>query len=270
MSSSDQSRPSLLRRAALMLLLGMPGVLAVAVHTAYATPAAALPPGLSRSLLAVSAVVNSLIVLVPACFLGAYTAPKVGLRVYLLDRLRSGDPVWARLRPELRLAGLVGVVGALAIIAIDVALAPFIAAELPQSVVAGPTPSLLDVLAFVPVRFLYGGITEEILLRFGLLSTLAFAGWYVTGRRGMGPSSTVMWAAIVVSALLFGAGHLPALAQQVALTPLLVARTILLNAILGVAFGWLYWRRSLEAAMAAHVAAHVPLTLLALAQVALL
>jgi len=268
--SSDQPRGSLLRRAGFMLLVGLPGVIAVAAHTALATPATAIPPGLSRPLLAVSAIINSFIILVPACLLGAYAAPKVGLRSYLLDRLRTGDPVWPRLRPELRLAAILGIVGSIAIIAIDAALAPFIAVDLPQSAVTATRPTYTDVLLFVPVRFLYGGITEELLLRFGLMSTIAFVGWYVTGRRSMGPSSTIMWGAIVVSAVLFGVGHLPALAQQVGLTPLLIVRTILLNAILGVAFGWLYWRRSLEAAMAAHVAAHVPLTLLALVQVALL
>lgn len=270
MSPSDSSYASLLRRAGFMLLVGFPGVVAVAAYTAYATPAASIPPGLSRQLLAVSAIINSLIILVPACLLGAYTAPKVGLRSYLLDRLDTGDPVWPRLRPELRLAALIGVVGSIVILVIDVALSPFIATELPQSAITAPRPTITDVLLFVPVRFLYGGITEELLLRFGLMSTLAFVGWYVTSRRSLEPSSTIMWAAIVVSALLFGVGHLPALAQQVGLTPLLIVRTILLNAILGVAFGWLYWRRSLEAAMAAHIAAHVPLTLAALAQTLLM
>ncbi|MFC6976650.1 type II CAAX prenyl endopeptidase Rce1 family protein [Halomicroarcula sp. GCM10025709] len=79
-----------------------------------------------------------------------------------------------------------------------------------------------------------------------------------------------MWAAIVVSAVLFGVGHLPALAQSVSLTPALIARTVLLNAVAGVLFGWLYWRRSLEAAMVAHASFHVPLVVLSLVQVALL
>lgn len=269
MVSTERSPPSLFRRAGLMLLLGLPGVLAVTAHTAYATPATAIPPGLSRTLLAVSALGNSLILLVPACLLGAYAAPKVGLRSYLIDRLRMGDSVWTRLRSEIQLATSIGIVGSIAIIALDVALSPFIAADLPASAITATRPTITDILLFVPVRFLYGGITEELLMRFGLMTTTVFVGWYVTGRKGIGPSTLIMWTAIVVSALLFGVGHLPALAQQVELTPLLIVRTILLNAILGLAFGWLYWRRSLEAAMVAHVAAHVPLTVVALLQVAI-
>jgi membrane protease YdiL (CAAX protease family) len=99
------------------------------------------------------------------------------------------------------------------------------------------------------------------------MSALALGGWVLAGRRGDAPGPGVAWAAIGVSAVLFGVGHLPALAQAVGLTPALIARTVLLNAVAGVAFGWLYWRRSLEAAMVAHAAFHVPLVALSLVQV---
>ncbi len=46
-----------------------------------------------------------------------------------------------------------------------------------------------------------------------------------------GPQPAVVWAAIIVSAALFGLGHLPALAQTVDLTPALVVRTVPLNAV---------------------------------------
>jgi membrane protease YdiL (CAAX protease family) len=48
-----------------------------------------------------------------------------------------------------------------------------------------------------------------------------------------------------------------------------VARTVLLNAVAGVLFGWLYWRGRLEAAMVAHASFHVPLVILSLLQVTL-
>lgn len=65
------------------------------------------------------------------------------------------------------------------------------------------------------------------MLRFGLMSVLVFVGWHITGRRADGPQPTVVWAAIVIAAVLFGLGHLPALAQSVELTPALVMRTVL-------------------------------------------
>ncbi|MGM0371171.1 MAG: CPBP family glutamic-type intramembrane protease [Halobacteriota archaeon] len=147
---------------------------------------------------------------------------------------------------------------------------PFIAQDLPQTVIGANRPTVMSVLAYVPVRILYGGITEELMLRFGLLSMVAFVAWRVTGRRTNNPGPGVMWTAIVVSAVLFGVGHLPALAQAITLTPALVVRTVLLNAVAGILFGWLYWQKSLEAAMVSHASFHIPLVVLSLVQVALL
>lgn len=56
---------------------------------------------------------------------------------------------------------------------------------------------------------------------------------------------------------------------DVALAPF-SARTIHLNANAGIVFRWLYRRRSLEAAMVAHTAFHVPLAAASVVQVALL
>ena len=72
----------------------------------------------------------------------------------------------------------------------------------------------------------------------------------------------MVWTAIVLAALLFGIAHLPAMAALVALTPLIVIRTVLLNALGGLLFGWLFWQRSLEVAMVAHAAFHVGLFVL--------
>jgi hypothetical protein len=38
------------------------------------------------------------------------------------------------------------------------------------------------------------------------------------------------------------------------LTPVVILRAVGLNALLGLVFGWLFWRRSLEHAMIAHIA----------------
>jgi len=112
------------------------------------------------------------------------------------------------------------------------------------------------------MRLLYGGITEEILLRWGVMAPIAFGLWWVRNRIGERmeePPAAVLWVAIVASAVAFGVGHLSALAPTFDLTPVLVVRTVLLNAIVGVALGWLFWRRSLETAMVAHAAFHVVL-----------
>jgi len=112
----------------------------------------------------------------------------------------------------------------------------------------------------VPIlaRVLYGGITEEVLLRWGLMTALVWLWWrLVQGRRGS-PRTIDYWLAIVVSALLFGAGHLPAAAMLVGeLTGDVVLFVVGANTAFGLVFGYLFWRYGLEAAMIAHVSAHV-------------
>jgi len=260
--SPNTATASFRRRFAATFAAGVPGVLAVSAWVYATTDPADVPAGLALSTYAASAVVNSLLLLAVACALGAYTAHRVGFESYLARRAQGDETVWSRLRAELPLAVGLGVAGGVVIVALDVALAPLVGADLAALTAAQET--LGSVLAYAPVRFLYGGVTEELLLRYGLLSLLAFAGWKLTGSRESGPSGAVVWVAIVVSAVLFGVGHLPALAASVDLTPALVARTVLLNAIGGVVFGWLYWQHSLEAAMVAHAAFHVPLLALSL------
>ncbi|MAM62028.1 CPBP family glutamic-type intramembrane protease [Maritimibacter sp. UBA3975] len=99
----------------------------------------------------------------------------------------------------------------------------------------------------------YGGIVEELMLRYGLLTALFWAAWKI-GRQTLRP--VVAWVLIAVVAVLFGLGHLPAMMTLGPLDAALIARTILLNAALGLVYGWLYWRRGLEARMVAHMATH--------------
>jgi hypothetical protein len=110
---------------------------------------------------------------------------------------------------------------------------------------------------------LYGGLTEELMMRWGLLSLLAWIGWRALQRGRGEPRSAIMGSAIVVAAVLFGVGHLGAVAAQLPLTTPLILRTVALNAVGGIVFGWLFWRRSLEAAMVAHATGHVVFTLFA-------
>lgn len=258
------------KRFGVALLLGIPGIVALVGYIYFTTPETAVPSGLSLPLLAVLSAVNPLLLLSVACLFGAYAAPRVGLQSYVIDRTGTGDGIWQRLRSDIGLAVGIGIIGGILIVVLDAVMMPFVAQDLPQSVIGATRPTVLDVFAYVPVRFLYGGITEELMLRFGLMSVLVFVGWRITGTRADGPQPAVVWAAIVIAAVLFGLGHLPALAQSVDLTPALIVRTVLLNAVAGVLFGWLYWRRSLEGAMVAHASFHVPLVVLSLVQVALL
>src|SRR5207245_9186175 len=97
----------------------------------------------------------------------------------------------------------------------------------------------------------YGGIVEEILVRWGLLTAFVV----VARRAGV---SAPFWPANVIAALVFGALHFPSLAlAQIPLTGAVIAHVLLANGIAGVVFGWMFRRRGLEGAMVAHGSADV-------------
>ncbi len=68
-----------------------------------------------------------------------------------------------------------------------------------------------------------------------------------------------MWGAIIAAAILFGLGHLPITSSITAITPIVIARAIILNGIGGLVFGWLYWKKGLTYAMACHFTADIVL-----------
>lgn len=106
-------------------------------------------------------------------------------------------------------------------------------------------------------RVLYGGITEELLLRWGAMTLLVWLAWRFLQRRQDAPRAGYVWLAIVASALLFGAGHLPAVAVHLdTWTPEVVLFVMGANGVFGVLFGYLFWRYGLEAAMIAHALTH--------------
>lgn len=111
-------------------------------------------------------------------------------------------------------------------------------------------------------RFLacfYGGLDEEILMRLFLLSFVIWL-FRLIGRGAAASRATaVFWASNLLVALAFGAGHLPLAARLAPLVPSLVAMVISLNAIAALGFGYLYWKRGLEAAILAHFCADIVL-----------
>jgi hypothetical protein len=110
-------------------------------------------------------------------------------------------------------------------------------------------------------RFLYGGLTEEILIRFGVMTFVVWLLVQISGKL----NPLIYWIGILISAIVFGVGHLPIVFTMVKTpTVALVIYIIFGNAVGGIVFGWLYWKKGLETAMIAHVFAHIIMLVAAL------
>jgi membrane protease YdiL (CAAX protease family) len=180
--------------------------------------------------------------------LGLLIAPDSGLGAPLVEALLTGKPLTTQVQRIIPPALILGVVCATLALLLEITL---FWPRLPQAMRTFPIPALWK-------RFLacfYGGITEELLCRLFLFSWLAWLiGLAWSGPAGR-PAAGAFWLANVLAAVIFGLAHLPATATQVRLTPLLIGRAILLNSLLGVAAGYLFWQYGLEAAMLAHFSA---------------
>jgi len=209
-------------------------------------------PPVMTPFLKVLSLVQPAVFLTLAVIAGAFTASKVGLRAPVCEALASGGSWRDGLRGQ-TIPGLVGaVIGTAGILASVTLIKPLLPPGVAERIAA-----LGDSMP-LPTRFLYGGFTEEVLLRWGLMSAIAWAVWRVFARQRDVPPSSCIVAAIVVSALIFGAGHLP-LAFFLVPEPSaeLVVFVIAANSWFGLVAGWLYWKRGLESAIIAHVATHV-------------
>ncbi len=241
---------------ALLLVAGLVGVLAVLPFvldllgsSAFGqTPAPAMPVPL---LVALTLLQNGVLLAV-VILIGMILSARVGLRMPLIFAWAS-----AGRRPNLKTIALPGILVGAATGAAMVSLeALFFLRHLPKTLVPlFEIPLWKRLLAGV----LYGGITEELLMRLFLVSLVAWLlGKLLRTQEGT-PTPVAFWTAIVFVAILFGLGHLPITAAITPLTPLLIARALLLNGVAGVAFGFLYWRYGLEAAMLGHMSVHLVL-----------
>lgn len=234
-----------LRLALVVWTAGMPGVVALAW---------ALAPRLSAEtgwpaqpwVMGVVGAAQSAAMLAMAAAAGAALAPRVGLRSPWFLAVATQRWPQVQWRRDLGAAVAGGLVGAGVIVAFH-AFAP------PQ--LAGVRTGL-DLPLWA--RVLYGGVTEEILLRWGLMSLILWALWRLAQRGTGAPKVALVACAVAGSALAFGAGHLPVAAELTGgLTPQLGAYIVAGNALFGLVAGYLFWRHGLESAMLAHALAHV-------------
>ena len=112
-------------------------------------------------------------------------------------------------------------------------------------------------ISYLIAAVIYGAVIEEVMLRLFWMTLVVFVLWKVFGRKHARPSTAILITANIIAALLFAAGHLPATAQLMGLTPMIIFRCFLLNGGLGLLFGWLYRKYGLRYAMIAHGGCHI-------------
>jgi hypothetical protein len=203
---------------------------------------AAQPPLSPLALLALQ-VVQLLLLCALAAYVGVRFAPRAELDAPWLRAFAEGRDRPPGFGSAVIEAAAVGSITAIAVTAVAVMLR----GSLPQGLWR-PVPGGFWTRAS---SAFYGGIVEETLVRWGLLTTLFALARRIGVREAFWPSNLAV-------ALVFGALHLPSVAfARIPITSPVVAHVLLANGIAGMVFGWMFRRRGLEAAMVSHGAADV-------------
>lgn len=188
----------------------------------------------SKQVIIIVAMLQTAVMTGIATIVGSWASPKVGLNKPIIYNRKS-----------IAAAVVIGLVSASLIV-------------IPEKLVFAEVLGLEDKFEFSWLYFLgsvlYGGIIEEILLRFGLMTLII---WIASKMTKSTNSNGIYIAGIVIAALLFAAGHLPATAQMLGLSQVSVIRTLFLNFLPGIGFGYLYWKHGLAYAMLGHISTHV-------------
>jgi len=233
-----------------LLLVDIPAVIALVPF----------PPGsevpVITPTLKILSLVQPAVILVGALLIGIFLAPKVGLSSPVAEALAAGREVVPALRPQV-VPGLVGgLIGGSLILLSAAIFKPFLSTA--TLVLIGKFARIMPILT----RVLYGGIIEELLLRWGLMTFLVWVVWRLFQKRQARPTSTSVIAAILISSFIFGVGHLPvALGLVQETTAALIMFVIVANSAFGVVAGYLYWKYGLESAIIAHMCCHVVLAI---------
>ncbi len=211
----------------------------------------------------IGAVINSL-AFAPLLALGLFLAGRAGLGAPILSGWLRGEPVRERLRATFWPSIAIGL-GASATLALmaEYVFGPPLNAEIARLkitlVAGGHPPAWQGFLAAFN-----GSISEELMLRLVVLSTLAWLGGRLFHTVDGRPTLAVLWVATFLSATLFAVAHLPAAAAiGLPMDALVITRTLTLNALAGIVFGWLYWKRGLESAILAHFCSDIVVAVIA-------
>lgn len=233
--------------ALILLLLGFIGVLSL-LTSAFSTEN--LPPEVlamfSPEQLRYLSLVNPAVLTLLAVIIGSLLLEKSGLRLPFLESLVRGKAEWSLLPQQLKWGIPLGLLTGTFMF--------FFAAWFERMLPDEFAMLASDFKPSICMKLLYGGITEEIMLRFGLMTATVCLFRLIFKNH----NPTVYWISILLTAFLFGAGHLGVVFRTFDIPSTgMISYVVLGNSIGGIVLGWLYWKKGLESSIFGHISMHL-------------
>lgn len=246
------------QRFRLWLMLSVLGLIAVFSLLLSKIPLDNLPPEvlkrISPETLRWLMLANPALLILMLTGIGVTCFDRVNLRVPLFEKLIDKTRILKYPVSKLMLQGMIGGIAAgILILIVQKIFYPLLPVEFVDAT-KGPELHIIT-------KILYGGVAEELMIRFGIMSGILYVLFRFTSKL----TSRMYYLAILISALVFALGHFPVMFQIVANPTLPIYLYVIIgNCMGGIIFGYLYWKRGLECAMVAHAFTHITMTTIAL------
>jgi hypothetical protein len=161
--------------------------------------------------------------------IGAYLAPRIGFRAFLVNLPIKEKVFWMVLKRQFYYGASIGFCGAI----IAYLIAPdFI--------------TYLNTYSFS--SRLFGGINEEVITRWGLMTIIVWIMWRLFQHGNGSPKALLVYSGIILTQIPFAA-----LKNFGIVNPIWSIVTIF---IISLPWGWLFWKHGLESAFIAHSCFH--------------
>jgi hypothetical protein len=190
--------------------------------------------------------VNPTILLIIAVVVGTMLYDKVGFSVPTISSILKIEQPGIRFIEQVKFGILFGLLAGILTTIIGI----IFNSSLPQEFIELKNKIKITTVA----RLLYGGLTEELLMRFGFMTLVVWLIFRITKNL----NRSTYWTGIFTASILFAIGHFPVVFNSVENPTISLLTYVLIgNSIAGLFFGWLYWKKGLETAFIAHIFAHV-------------
>ena len=182
-----------------------------------------------------------------ASVLGIVVQRRIDIKTPLLDAIIAEKDVWKTIKDQLIPAIKYGGLGTVLF------LCAYYAVQSLEPLSFKLLHSMRMKLGLLS-RVLYGGVVEEILCRFGVMSGFLWIFQSIFKRL----NTMTIWLAIILSGIIFGLGHIPAfIGTGGSLSPAMLSMIIGLNLYAALIFGGLFWHFGLTSAILGHMTFHL-------------
>ncbi len=177
-------------------------------------------------------------------FTGLYLGKKVGLETPFLSSVFEKRKLPSDAGNTMKMVISLGLLAGIIIFILDRFIFSIYLEPLTDMIAS---PPLWERILYV----LYVGLVEELVLRFFLMTLLVWISWKIKKKADGFPTSTGIWFAILIVSFIYGLGIVLSTSMEIDNSGTL--RIMIWNGITGMIFGWIYWKKGLEASIIANM-----------------